>query len=138
MNVSILRFSNIFGPFSLHKSSSIHQIIKSNIKQSIFKIHGSGLQSRDFIYVNDLIKPISNLLNKTKTPLINCINSNKFTQLMQIIKIVDHISKKNTRYKYVKAPSGYDIKIKKNFSKPNKKLILNLKKTFNWYRSNYK
>ena len=35
--------------------------------------------------------------------------------------------------KYVNAPSGYDVRIKNNFNKPTKQLILNLKKTFNWY-----
>ena len=138
LNVGVLKFSNIYGPFSLHKNSAIHQIIKNNINKKKFQIHGSGKQSRDFIFVNDVIKSISSLLRKKKVPLVNYIHTKKFIQLVEVIKIINKISNNDTILKYVNAPSGYDVRIKNNFNKPTKQLILNLKKTFNWYRSNFK
>jgi len=138
LNVAVLKFSNIYGSFSLHKNSAIHQIIKCNLKKTHFKLHGTGKQSRDFIHVDSVTKLIFKVLKSNKLPLINFINTNKLTRIIDILHLIDQISKFKTKYKFIKAPDGYDIKIKKNNNRPNKNLIINLKKTFNWYRSNYK
>ena len=54
-----MRFSNVYGPFSLHKTSAVHQMIKSLINVKTFKVHGSGNQVRDFIYVGEIVKKIN-------------------------------------------------------------------------------
>ena len=58
LNISILRFSNVYGPFSFHKTSAIHQMMKCLIENKTFQIHGNGKQTRDFIYVNELVKKV--------------------------------------------------------------------------------
>ena len=59
-DVGVIKFSNIFGPFSLHKNSAIHQLIKCNLSRNFFKIHGTGKQSRDFIYIDEVISSLNN------------------------------------------------------------------------------
>ena len=36
LNIGVIKFSNIFGSFSLHKNSAIHQIIKCNLNRKLF------------------------------------------------------------------------------------------------------
>lgn len=53
-----LRFSNVFGPLSKNKASVIPNIIRNTIRNEPIKIYGTGQQTRDFIYVDDLVSAI--------------------------------------------------------------------------------
>lgn len=55
----ILRFSNVYGPYSLHKPKNlIPAFILSCLNDEKFVINGDGGQTRDFIYIKDLIRAI--------------------------------------------------------------------------------
>ena len=138
LDVGVIKFSNIFGPFSLHKNSAIHQLIKCNLSRNSFKIHGTGKQSRDFIYIDEVVSLLNKIVKSKKLNFINLIHTKKLTTLLDVIKIVNKISKSKTRCKFTRAPAGYDIEVKKITNRSLKNLTKNLKKTFSWYRSNYK
>jgi UDP-glucose 4-epimerase len=53
-----LRFGNVYGPGSNHKSSVIAKFIKLAIKGETLEIYGDGGQTRDFIYIDDLIRAV--------------------------------------------------------------------------------
>lgn len=54
----VLRFGNVYGPFSEHKGSVVAKFIKQiSAGRNIF-IDGDGQQTRDFIYVGDLCRAI--------------------------------------------------------------------------------
>ena len=55
----ILRFGNVYGPGSLHKSSIVAKFIRQAINKETLEIYGDGTQTRDFIYIDDLIKALS-------------------------------------------------------------------------------
>ena len=57
VNTIALRFSNVYGPFSKHKSSVVAQFLKDASKGELV-INGDGGHSRDFIYVSDLCRAI--------------------------------------------------------------------------------
>jgi len=50
-----LRFGNVYGPGSGHKSSVVAKFIRLAMNGEPWDIYGSGGQTRDFIYVEDLI-----------------------------------------------------------------------------------
>jgi UDP-glucose 4-epimerase len=54
----ILRFANVYGPRSTHKSSVVAQFIKDAMQHGRLTIYGDGEQTRDFIYVEDLCRAI--------------------------------------------------------------------------------
>lgn len=49
-----LRFGNVFGPGSVHKGSVIALFIRRALAGEPLIIYGSGRQTRDFIYIDDL------------------------------------------------------------------------------------
>ena len=51
----ILRFGNVYGPRSLHKSSVVAKFIRQALDGETLEIYGDGTQTRDFIYIDDLI-----------------------------------------------------------------------------------
>lgn len=53
-----LRFGNVYGPGSLHKTSVVAKFISRAMQGEPLEIHGDGLQTRDFIFVDDLIEAV--------------------------------------------------------------------------------
>lgn len=53
-----LRFSNVYGPLSARKNSVVAKFIKKIKEGKDLEIYGDGNQTRDFIYIDDLIKAI--------------------------------------------------------------------------------
>ena len=54
----ILRFSNVYGPGSVHKSSVVAKFIRHALFGEPLEIYGDGAQTRDFIYIDDLINAV--------------------------------------------------------------------------------
>jgi len=54
----ILRFSNVYGPGSGHKSSVVAKFLQQAVAGEDWKIYGDGSQTRDFIYIDDLVSAI--------------------------------------------------------------------------------
>jgi len=138
VKVTILRFSSVYGPFSIHKSSVIASFIKNCLKGKPLTINGDGLQTRDFIYVDDVVKTIvncgSNKVISVCTGLSTPINylaeyirdlSDKLINFRPEINFSPAIKGEVTE-----TPSESDILAK---------IFLNegLEKTFKWYMEHY-
>jgi len=67
LNTVALRFSNVYGPYSYHKGSAVAVFFKQLIQNEPITIYGDGKQSRDFLYVGDLVEAIL-LADKADTP----------------------------------------------------------------------
>jgi len=53
-----LRFGNVYGPGSLHKSSVVAKFIRQALNGETLEIYGDGTQTRDFIYIDDLVNAV--------------------------------------------------------------------------------
>jgi len=53
-----LRFGNVYGPGSGHKNSVVAKFIQQAIRGETLEIYGDGGQTRDFIYIDDLVRAI--------------------------------------------------------------------------------
>ncbi|QIN77676.1 NAD-dependent epimerase/dehydratase family protein [Rubrobacter marinus] len=53
-----LRFGNVYGPGSGHKGSVVAKFVKRAMSGEILQVYGDGTQTRDFIYVDDLIRAV--------------------------------------------------------------------------------
>ncbi|MDB4442460.1 NAD-dependent epimerase/dehydratase family protein [bacterium] len=58
VKTTALRFGNVYGPGSTHKSSVVAKFIKQTINGELCEIFGDGFQTRDFIYIDDLTEAI--------------------------------------------------------------------------------
>lgn len=54
----VLRFGNVYGVGSNHKNSVVAKFIRRAMEGEILEIYGDGTQTRDFIYIGDLIEAI--------------------------------------------------------------------------------
>ncbi|MBE8233220.1 MAG: NAD-dependent epimerase/dehydratase family protein, partial [Endozoicomonadaceae bacterium] len=53
-----LRFGNVYGPGSKHKSSVVAKFIRLALEGKQVEIYGDGSQTRDFIYIDDLVDAV--------------------------------------------------------------------------------
>jgi UDP-glucose 4-epimerase len=53
-----LRFGNVYGPLSSHKTSVVAKFIRHALAGEVCEIYGDGAQTRDFVYIDDLIEAI--------------------------------------------------------------------------------
>ncbi len=63
MVTTALRFSNAYGPYSLHKSSVVAAMIRACLAGRPVTIFGDGSQTRDFVHVDDLVRLILQVLD---------------------------------------------------------------------------
>jgi len=143
INTVILRFANIYGPYSWHKKGVITNFIKNIINEKKLNIYGSENSTRDYLYVDDLCYGIIKALKiKKKGCSIYHLSSGKETSLKNLVNIFKKITKnKKIKVKNFKSRRG---EILKNFSinklakkelgfRVKNNLDNGLKKTLNWF-----
>lgn len=62
VNTVCLRFGNVYGPRSKNKASVVAKFIKQALNGETCAIYGDGSQTRDFIYIHDLVRAIESAI----------------------------------------------------------------------------
>jgi len=105
-----LRFFNVFGPRQDPKSpySGVISIFFDKINQAkTIDIHGDGEQTRDFIYVDDVVSFLIQSMNqKTKNAEIYNVCSGRVTSINQLADEIARVLKKELQKKHVPARVG--------------------------------
>ena len=147
----ITNCSNNFGP-KQHPEKLIPKLIYNILNNKPLPIYGKGINSREWIYVNDHCEALIKVFKKGKIGETYNIGSNKNYKNIDIAKNLISIAKEritignNVKIKFVKDRPGHDLryalnsnKIVKNLKwKPKKKFKDGLNETFNWYFNNKK
>jgi len=144
VNVAILRFTNVYGPWSLHKNSIIAKFIKCHLDGKAFTIYGDGNQTRNFIYVMDAVKAII-AAAKSNQRGVFCIGGSKSYSINDFIEMFNRKYKKGIKCRYSKADENEVKNIEVNTKKarlelrfqPDYSFLDGIDKTYQWYRENY-
>jgi UDP-glucose 4-epimerase len=148
-----LRFGNVYGPRSKHKSSVVAKFIKQAIAGETLEIFGDGSQTRDFIYIDDLIRAIV-LASESNADLhtgpwgeVFQIATHRETMVNEIALLIkDIVEKKQGRRVNIKYSEKRLGDVKRNYSdiskakkilgfEPNYELSKGLSKTFEYFIS---
>lgn len=113
-NAVVLRFSNVYGPYSEHKTSLIHALLKAARDNKTFVLYGDGSHSRDFVYVNDVCNAIWLALNSKKTDKHPYeIGTGISTKVSNIIDLVKKITNQNINITQAEAIQEKDYNVAK-------------------------
>ncbi len=150
INTTILRFSNAYGPYSLHKKSIVANFSKNIIDGKPISINGDGKTTRDYIHVTDIVKAIYNSLNQKSSYQNFNISTGKQISINTLLKYITNIFSK-FEYKKIIVKHQKERKGDMRFNSMNpekylkyykeKKFInLNdgLRNTIEWFIQNYK
>jgi len=94
LSITSLRFSNVYGPLSLHKGSVIAAFMKKIIRNETCEVYGDGSQTRDFIFVGDLCKGIIQALNNNQSGVFQ-LGSGRPNSVNEIINLLRKLTGKN-------------------------------------------
>ena len=91
-----LRFGNVYGPRSKHKSSVVANFIKQALDGGPLVIFGDGDQTRDFIYIDDLIQAIHLSVKSDLGGEVFQIATSKETTVNEIALVIKSIIESQT------------------------------------------
>lgn len=146
-----LRFGNVYGPGSYLKGSVVAKFIKQIINNEDLIIYGTGKQTRDFIFTEDLCEAVIASINTQNIGgEIFQIATNKEHTVLEIAESLNNLAEK-----YLNKKSNIIFEdfrkgeVLRNYSDTSKaKRMLNwqakhsleegLEKTFKWFLKNYK
>jgi len=121
----VLRFSNVYGLYCLHKNSVVAKFIRDSLLKGELTIYGDGTQTREFIYVEDISRAIyliltarieqaSHMTMSTKywgTPIH--LGTGKETKVRALAELVKNISGKKIKISFAPERKG---EIKRNYT----------------------
>jgi len=145
ISITVLRFSNILGPYSWHKKGIITKYFKSILNKKPLVIYGDGNATRDYLYVEDLCDGILNTLKRklSKFEVLH-LSSGKETSINDLIKKISKITniihlkviKKRARNGEVNRNFSLNTKARKKINfKPTYTLDKALIETWKWFKN---
>lgn len=106
----IFRFFTVYGPFG-RPDMFIHKLLNSIEKKKIIHLYNAGLNYRDFTFIEDIVKIISDTINKKlKFNLYNICRSKPILTNNLVSLIKEKFKSKNIRFKKVSFVKGEMLK----------------------------
>jgi len=151
INASISNCCNNYGPGQFPEKL-IPTLIFNILNNKPLPIYGKGLNSREWIYVEDHCKGLYDIYKKGKSGEsynigtgYNVTNLNLTKLLLKIVKNKKLKIKDKVKIKFVKDRPGHDLRYALNSKKilktlkwkPAKNFETGLNETFEWYKKNY-
>jgi len=145
LNTVVLRFSNVYGPNSFHKGSVVAHFIKKILKNEPLTIYGDGEQTRDFLYVEDIVSIIDKILTNPDPKIggeIFQLGTGVETSVNHLVDCLKEVTGVPVDVIYLPERKG---EIKRNFTsidkikkkwgfEPQFNLKTGLEKTWQWFR----
>jgi len=143
-----LRFGNVYGPGSTHKSSVVAKFLRQALRGEALVVNGDGSQTRDFLYIDDLVDAVC---LASSTPGIGGeifqIATGSETSIREILGDIEALIQE-TGLNFPGAGRGQwrAGDVKRNFSdiskatrilgwNPQTSRLDGLKRTFDWFRA---
>lgn len=144
INYVVLRLANVYGPRQ-HKGGEcgvIGNYTYNFVHEATSILRGDGSKTRDFIYVDDVVKAIIDAMAYKSCGIFN-ISSGVETSIFDVIKTIERVTNKKLDYKTTKDRPGEvnrsvlsNGKAKKELNwQPEMKLDDGIKKTLEWLKS---
>ena len=145
LNYTSLRYFNVFGPGQDKNSqyaAVIHNFISSLLEGKQPEIYGDGEQTRDFVFIDDVVKANINAAKSDYNGIINVASGEKIS-INQLYDIVKKTLGSDVEPKYLPTRQG-DIKHsladvtkmeKINFKVDSTDFESQLQETINWFKT---
>jgi UDP-glucose 4-epimerase len=138
---TVLRFANVYGPYSYHKGSVVAAFCKAALAGEPLVVYGNGHQTRDFVFVEDLARGITAALGQGNTGVVAHLGSGIETTVLEVASLIsDRLGHVPIEHHPVRAGD-----IERNFSditrarelfgfSPRVPLAEGLDRTVSWFR----
>lgn len=103
LQVTTLRFSNVYGPYSRRKGSAIAHFFRQILSHKAITIYGDGSQVRDFVFVEDVCDGILQAIDADMSGVFQ-LGSGQPTSIRSLLEKMGGIVGKDWPIKVEKAP----------------------------------
>jgi len=143
LDYSILRLGTTYGPH-MRKELAIYIFIEQALNNKPLTIHGSGKQTRCFIYIDDLVDGLVNVLKKgVSGETLNLATEEELSILEVADMVLEETGRQRGCFKFVEDRPGQIMKEQIDISKARKLLNWSpkvpfregLRKTVEWVQS---
>ena len=135
-----LRFGNVYGPYSAHKTSVVAKFLDDIETSGSIVIDGDGLQTRDFIYVEDLARALLAALESPVKGEVFQISAGIETSIQTLSELIEAVVGQKVNSTHIEARAG---DVRRNYSliakattmlgwKPQVSLEDGLRRTYEW------
>lgn len=147
MQTVVLRFSNVYGPFSAHKKNAIPNFIKRCLGNEPLDIFGDGSQTRDFIHVADLSEAIvGSLATPEAWGEVIQLGTGVGTSILELAELTKQVTGSGSEIRFEERRAGEVYKSQTDISKarrllgfePQTSLVDGLADTADWYRESWR
>ncbi len=104
-----LRFSNVYGPFSLHKNSVVAAWLRAAFGGRPIVVNGDGHQTRDYIYVGDIAKAVCAAIDARADDVageVFQVGTGHETSLVTLASTISQVSGRNLEIVHGPARAG--------------------------------
>lgn len=110
LDYTILRYANVYGPRQDHlgEGGVISIFINNVLENKMLSVFGDGLQTRDFVFVKDVVSANVAALHAGNGEIMNIGNNNKIS-LNELINVISEVTYEPIQCKYSEPKPG-DIK----------------------------
>jgi UDP-glucose 4-epimerase len=146
INYSILRYSNIYGIRQIEKGEGgvISIFIKKILSDEEIVVFGDGNQTRDFIYIEDVVEANIRAIFTKDNSILN-VSTNTAISINDLISSLQQISNKKSIIKYAKPKIGDIMHSRLDNAKainflqwnPKHNLSEGLRKTYEFYYNSF-
>jgi UDP-glucose 4-epimerase len=143
---TVLRFTNVYGPYSYHKGSVVARCLKRMMDGRPLVVYGDGEQTRDFLYVDDLCGAVLAALARRPVGELYQLGTGVETSVNHLVELLVAIAPAGTvRVEHEPARAG---EVERAFSDvgkarrelgydPATPLADGLAATYDWFRRTY-
>ncbi|GAB4298083.1 MAG: SDR family oxidoreductase [Ignavibacteriaceae bacterium] len=146
LNYSVLRYANIYGPRqNPHGEAGVVAIfVKKLLQDQQPVINGSGEQTRDYVFIDDVVKANMIVTGSTDSQVLN-VGTGIETTVNRLYDLLTKLSGKNIEKKYRPAAPGEQMRslissekfFRKYNWKPSVKLEEGLKHTLDYFQTEF-
>lgn len=119
IDIVSLRFFNVYG-YNQDNRMVVPRFFEQALKGEKITVFGSGMQTRDFTYIDDTVESCVRLLNVKGCHIVNIANEEEWC-IKDLAEKIKEITKSNSELTYVEAPSKrYDYEVERRVGSSSK------------------
>lgn len=123
LNAISLRFFNVYG-YNQDNRMVVPRFFEQAANDEPITVYGSGMQTRDFTYIDDTIEACVRLMDVNGQHIVNIANETEWN-IKDLADKIKNITVSNSEIKYIDAPKKrYDYEVERRVGSSNKLMKL--------------
>ncbi|HBC78671.1 MAG TPA: epimerase [Bacteroidales bacterium] len=105
LDIFCLRFFTVYGPRQ-RPDLAIHKFVNALLNDEVITLYGDGTSSRDYTYIDDIVRGISAAIERVKGYQIFNLGNSRPVELTSLVKLLEQSAGRSAHIKYLPMQDG--------------------------------